>query len=145
MVILIITFIINRSCHDDLQQSRRPSPAHHHHRHLLPRRHHELRRQGCSSLSLKPALLPLPTGRLFGRITQKGPNKSIADAQISGRPLAGFAQCAKCVLLLSNSTKVQEILYFSHSCFLKPECLQKSGKLLVIRIFFRPDCPESSA
>jgi hypothetical protein len=35
-------------------------------------------------LSLYNALLTLRTGRFFARITQKGPNKSGAAAQISG-------------------------------------------------------------
>jgi hypothetical protein len=71
---LLLTLIINRSCHDDLQQSRRPCPAHHHHCHLLPRRHHELRRQGCSSLSsLIVAIANWPIVRSHN---SKGANKS---------------------------------------------------------------------
>jgi hypothetical protein len=61
----------------------------------------------------------LPTGRFFGRITQKGPKKSRADGQNCGRILADFVQKGpnfikiSFSLFLSSSVQIKELLYVS--------------------------------
>jgi hypothetical protein len=92
----------------------------------------------------------LPTGRLFGRISQKGPNKSGAAGQFCGRILADFERSAekgpnfeKIVSLLLSSlflgkrprnivifplTQTKIVFFFSPNSF-------KKGKLVGDQIF----------
>jgi hypothetical protein len=59
-----------------------------------------------------------PTGRFFGGITQKWPNKKKRAGQSCGRSFADFVQkgpnlIKTCFsLILSNSVQIKEILYF---------------------------------
>jgi hypothetical protein len=64
-------------------------------------------------------LAVLPTCRLFGRISQIGPNKKWSGRKIFGRILADFKQKEPKLkqiffppLILSNSREVQKYYYF---------------------------------
>ncbi len=100
----------------------------------------------------------LPIGRVFGRITQKGPtkkwerpDKSAAEfwpiLNRKGRIGPNFRKFCFLPLILSNSTKVQVISSFIHLqgqkvFFLSPKCPQK-GKVLG-RLNFFPQWPNFS-
>ncbi len=79
----------------------------------------------------------LPTGRFFGRLFQKGPNKSRASGQSCRQILADFVQKGpnfikySFPLIFSNSVQIKEKLFLSKARrhrlqnFHQPKCLQK--------------------